>query len=408
VLVACTAPTASPEVREATIQTATETAISGVSGATIRVHESTYGALSLSTMPGARCEVEITAPVGTLSDGPARSIAGEADATGELRLTYAAPRLPSGFGQHHIRCSGSGGSVVEAAPFSVAGDPLSAAHFTVRITSVASPTAKAIEEATLVPLRDASAAKLSASLSTEWEKATRGLSRLTVVGGSADIVVNVIAARSASVHRTAADTSEDILLYVADEHGPRSVENLLAVVLHELGHIWCCRGPGATDSHWSEQVESPGLLGVDRFGLMNHPVSCLIVPSGFLSCPNRFSDRELQAMGFTQIPAPLPDSCVLQRDALLAQIRTAAEQLSALALSIEAGDLGLDPILARITEIEVQYPSRLLPPEVYEEYSGLIDRYNQQLRALGPSLDQYNSLRERHNAMAEQRNRLSC
>jgi hypothetical protein len=343
-----------------------------------------------------------------LSDRPPRSIAGEADAKGELSLSYAAPHLPPGFGQHLIRCSGSGGVVVDAASFSVAGDVLSAARFTVRVRALPSPSPTAIDEPTLAPLRDAAVARLTARLPAEWEKATRGLSRLEVVGASADIVVNVVAAQSASVHRRAADQSEDILIYVADEDGPRAVENIIAVALHELGHIWCCRGTGASDGHWNALVESPGLLGIDRFGLMNHPVSCLLVPSGFLSCPNRFSDRELQAMSFSRIPPPLPDPCVLQRDALLGQLRTSGDQLAALARSIEAGDAAVAPILIRIRQIEAEYPSGLLPPVTYDEYAGLVDRYNQLLRELGPSVDQYQSLRERYNAMAEQRNRLAC
>ena len=42
---------------------------------------------------------------------------------------------------------------------------------------------------------------------------------------------------------------------MVDDLGPVSTENSVAVALHELGHIWCCRGDDAgTDGHWLKSI----------------------------------------------------------------------------------------------------------------------------------------------------------
>jgi len=86
------------------------------------------------------------------------------------------------------------------------------------------------------------------TLATEWTSATRGLGSLRVEDASADITMYVVASRGTSVHRsTSSDDSQDIVIYVSDQVlGARTVENNVAVALHELGHIWCCHGPDAT------------------------------------------------------------------------------------------------------------------------------------------------------------------
>ena len=108
------------------------------------------------------------------------------------------------------------------------------------------------------------------------------------------MLVKIIAASDVSVHLTAQDGSQEIRIFVSDpRYGPNAIENLVAVALHELGHIWCCQGPSASDDgHWLVATPDPELTGVDRFGLMNHPVRCLVFGVVW-SCPNRFSRREL-------------------------------------------------------------------------------------------------------------------
>lgn len=387
------------------------TASAALEAELIKVGASSYGSLSLVTAPGARCTVQVTAPLGKLADGPPGSVTAQADAAGQLLLTYVAPRVPAGTGTHTVTCSGERGTSSVNASFTVPSGMLSATRFTARITASPVPTdEKSVrEDPTLVPLRDAAVTKLNSSLRAAWKDATRGLSQLDLAPGSADIVVKVVAAKAQSVHRTAPDSSEDVLIYVADQSGrPYALENVVAVTLHELGHIWCCRGAGTVDGHWTTQEESPGLLGVDRFGLMNHPVNCLVVPSGFLSCPNHFSDRELRTMGYEQPPPPVADPCVSQRDALLAQIATLKSQLDGLKATIDSTNATLTQLAAQIKAIEDQYPSKVLPPDVYGRYQSLVTSYNARLHDTQPTVDQYNATRDAHNAIVAQRNALAC
>src|SRR5204862_8310600 len=99
----------------------------------------------------------------------------------------------------------------------------------------------------LLPLRVSSLTKVKATLATEWKSAARGLGSLVVADRSADITMFVVGARGTSVHRrNPAVDSQDIVIYVSDQVlGMRTVENNVAVALHELGHIWCCYGPDA-------------------------------------------------------------------------------------------------------------------------------------------------------------------
>jgi len=166
----------------------------------------------------------------------------------------------------------------------------------------------------------------------------------------------VVASRGISVHRsTTSDDSQDIVIYVSDQVlGRRTVENNVAVALHELGHIWCCHGPDANDSgHWVTKQASPGLYGVDKYGLMTDPVTCVSF-GAVLSCPNRFSDREMVALGFTNFPPPAPDPCITQVLSLQSQLNTLGAQISA---------------------IEAQYP-RGIPSSIYASYVAMVDQYN--------------------------------
>lgn len=377
----------------------------------ITLEASSYGSLSLTTTPGAQCTVTVTTPLGRLSDGPPATASGQADASGKLTLAYTAPRVPAGNGSHVVTCAGERGIGSLQSPFVISNGGLSAKKFTVRVVGSAVPAdEKSVrEEPALVPLRDAAVQKLNASLVGSWKDATRGLATLTLVPANADIVIKVIAGRAQSVHRTAPDTSEDVLIYAADQTGEqRALENIVAVALHELGHVWCCRGPGTIDGHWAVQEESPGLLGVDRFGLMNHPVNCLVVPSGFLSCPNRFSDRELRTMGFETLPAPVADPCVLQRDAIMGQMSGLKSQLDPLKAQIDAQNAQLEQYALQIKAIESQYPSRVLPPDVYARHANLVNLHNALLRDTQQQVDTYNAIRDRYNALAAQRNTLPC
>jgi hypothetical protein len=189
---------------------------------------------------------------------------------------------------------------------------------------------------------------------------------------------------------------------MVDDLGQVSTENSVAVALHELGHIWCCRGADAgPDGHWLKSIADPLLQGVDRFGLMTHPVTCLVFP-GFVTCPNRFSERELHAMGFAEVPAPPADPCVAQANALVRQINALDASLESARTTIAATNAQLSTIESRIASIEAQYPSRVLPPDVYATYTSLIDQYNRLLADNNARVDTFNRDVERRNALARQ------
>src|SRR4029077_19281929 len=230
----------------------------------------------------------------------------------------------------------------------------------------------------LSAVRDRDVDLLARTLVSEWTAATRGLSTLELVANApADIVLTVVTARTNSyLTRSSAGGSMACSLCPADDGGTLSADNSVAVALHELGHIWCCFGPDASaDGHWTQAIADPLLSGVDRFGLMNHPVSCIVFAAGVESCPNRFSDRELRTMGFTQIPAPARNPCVDSKNALLAQLTTLKDQLATAKSAIDATDAALTAMDQQIKALEAKYPNGM-PPDVYASYLALIDRYN--------------------------------
>jgi len=218
----------------------------------LTVASSTYGALEIKTQPGDTCDVSVKVETGVFGDGPPKTLAGRADATGTLSFTYPAPLIPAGPGRHEVTCTGSFGARSAWSPFDVALKGLDPKSFTARIQGV-DPIAgldglTTKLEPSLVSSRDASVARLNETLVREWSAATRGLGTLKLVPSSADIVIYVVPGRSNSLHLTSPDGSQRILLFTVDDLGSVSTVNSVAVALHELGHIWCCRGvdSGAT------------------------------------------------------------------------------------------------------------------------------------------------------------------
>jgi len=323
----------------------------------ISVTDAKYGLLTARTTPGARCQASLRVAVGAYGDAPPDTLPGQsAGADGFVTWTYSAPRVPSGTAGYTVRCQGDNASETKTGNFTIPTHPMVATALTVRVTTDLPPNEQFNPDPSLVPLRDSSLAKIKATLATEWKSATRGLGSLQVDDRSADITMFVVAARGTSVHRrNPADDSQDIVIYVSDQVlGMRTVENNVAVALHELGHIWCCYGPDANDTgHWLTKVASPGLYGVDKYGLMTDPVTCVSF-GAVLSCPNRFSDREMVALGFTNFPPPALDPCIAQ----------------ALSLQSELNSLG-----AQIHTIEAQYP-RGIPAAIYDNYVAMVNQYN--------------------------------
>ncbi len=323
----------------------------------ISVTDAKYGLLSVRTAPGARCQASLRVAAGVYGDVPPGTLAGQsAGADGFVTWSYSTPRVPSGTAGYTVQCQGDATSETKTGNFTIPTHPIVATSLTVRVTTDTPPNEQFNPDPSLVTLRDASLVKIKATLATEWNAATRGLGSLMVDDRSADITMFVIAARGTSVHRrNPADDSQDIVMYVSDQQlGVRSVENNVAVALHELGHIWCCYGPDANETgHWTTKEVSPGLYGVDKYGLMTEPVTCVSF-GAVLSCPNRFSDREMVALGFSNFPPPAPDPCIIQAQSLQSQLNSLGAQIRA---------------------IETQYP-RGIPSAIYDNYVAMVNQYN--------------------------------
>jgi DNA-binding FrmR family transcriptional regulator len=380
----------------------------------VRISESTYGRVVASTAPGAPCRVEVHVGPPQFGDVPVPSVDATADASGTLAVTYTAPALPKQTARYVLTCGSGATAGTAGADFPIAGYPIPATHFTARITVagvndvIDGMTAR--PDPSLSAARDRDVDLLRRTLVSEWSAATRGLSTVELVTSApADIVLTIVTARANSyLTRSSADGSMAIFLFPADDGGVLSADNFVAVALHELGHIWCCFGPEASaDGHWAQAIADPLLQGIDRFGLMNHPVSCVVFAAGVESCPNRFSDRELRTMGFTQIPPPARNPCVDQKNALLAQLSTLNGQLASAKAALDATDASLVTMNQQIKALEGQYPNGM-PPDVYSSYLALIDRYNAAVKTERAQVDAYNALSAKNNSIVSQVNALLC
>jgi hypothetical protein len=380
----------------------------------LRISESTYGRLVAGTAPGAACKVEVHVGPPQFGDVPSPSVDATADGSGALVVTYTAPALPKQTARYVVTCGSGATAGTAGADFPIAGYPIAATHFTARIkvagTNDVIDGVTARPDPSLSAARDRDVELLTRTLVSEWSAATRGLSTVELVTSApADIVLTVVTARTNSyLTRSGADGSMAIFLFPADDGGTLSADNFVAVALHELGHIWCCFGPEASsDGHWAQAIADPLLQGVDRFGLMNHPVSCIVFAAGVESCPNRFSDRELRTMGFTQLPPPPRNACVDQKNALLAQLTTLKGQLAAAKAALDATDGSLVTMNQQIKALEAQYPNGM-PPDVYASYMALIDRYNAAVKTEHGQVDAYNALSAQNNSIVSQANGLLC
>ena len=380
----------------------------------VSISESTYGHVVARTAPGAHCAIQVHVGPPQFGDTPPASMDATADATGSVAASYPAPALPKQTARYVLTCGAGATAGTAGADFPIAGYPIPARHFTARIKvagvndQIDGVTAR--PDPSLSAARDRDVDLLTRTLVTEWTTATRGLSTLDLVANApADIVLTVVTARTNSyLTRSAADGSMAIFLFPADDGSILSADNFVAVALHELGHIWCCFGPDASaDGHWAQPIADPLLQGVDRFGLMNHPVSCIVFAAGVESCPNRFSDRELRTMGFTQIPPPPRNACVDSKNALLAQLTGLKDQLATAKTALEATEASLIAMDQQIKALEAKYPNGM-PPDVYATYLALIDRYNATVKTEHAQVDAYNALSAQINSIVDRVNGLLC
>ena len=379
---------------------------------TVRITESRYGRVVAATAPRAACTLRIEVGGGEFGDAPAGAITATADATGSVSWTYPTPVVPAGVARHTVSCSLASQSASVATEFDVASRRVDAAGFTVRIARV--DTASGLAgldtrlDPSLVPARDAAATDLDAHLAGAWARATRGLGQLAIVPASADIVVYLLPGRGTSLHERADDGTQRVLLYVSDETGRPWAQGGMTRALHELGHLWCCHGEDATaDGHWRDANADPQLEGVNRYGLMTHPVVCLARPGVFV-CPSAFSDRELQTMGFGVIPPAAPDRCAADSRALRARLAQLDASLDASSAALEASRHQLAGLADRIHALEGAHPSGQMSEATRATYLALVDQYRRGAADFEQRRAAHNDQVQERNDLAHEINALPC
>jgi len=398
--------------RDAGPETDTASSNSEAQNLEVRVTSSSYGALTIATTPRASCRLQVTVDRGTFGDGPPLAVEGSADGSGSLTLRYPAPQVPPGLGRHVVTCGDGRRTASVSAEFEIASGPLDPRGLRVRLERVEATTILAGVttrlDPTLVPARDESAAYLAAVLEDEWRIATRGLGKLTLVGSSADVVVYVLPGRGTSLNERSSDGTERVLVYIADGPSTISTGKSLSIALHELGHTWCCFGPAAgPDEHWLERTPAPELAGVNRFGLMVRPVPCRIAAEREV-CATRFSDRELRAMGFADVPAPLADDCSTELGAADAEISSLDRSLAESGRVIDSANATLATLVDQFKAIGSQYSEQTMPPDVRAAYDRIADTYDVLYRETNRLIAEYKGTVQSRNAAAAKRADLPC
>lgn len=343
----------------------------------LNVVSSRYGRLEVWTAPEVACTLKVNVERGTFGDGPPAESRATSDGHGVIVWSYPAPLIPAGVGWHRVSCAGSKETWAD---FAVPAERLDPANFTVRVEGVDPSTGLAGVttrlEPSLVPLRDLVVRQLSVALEDEWRRATRGLGALRLVRSSADVAVYVLPGRGTSLNERSADGTIRVLIYAMDGASPLTPGKALSIALHELGHSWCCFGPGAgPDEHWLERIVDAQLVGVNRFGLMVHPVPCHDA-SGMEICATRFSERDLNAMGFAAVPPPVSDDCSMALRSLAAQVATLDTSIATSGAAIDSAKDGLNALVAEMKAIEARYPGAVgVPPEVRAVYAAAASHY---------------------------------
>jgi hypothetical protein len=180
-----------------------------------------------------------------------------------------------------------------ARPTPTVAPPVSAAALSVHV--FATNTGDAEERSRLPGLRDA----IAGALPDAWAMATGGRGKLSIrTDADIDVELNGSAGTSALTQhsRDGKIASRSIVVHTVDGRH-LSTPEIMATTLHELGHLWCCYGPGTADGHWSDPP--PTRLAP---GLMFSPIRCQVIAGGEPACPTVFSERETQTMGLTRAP----------------------------------------------------------------------------------------------------------
>jgi len=167
---------------------------------------------------------------------------------------------------------------------------ISARYLSVHL--VMGDAADAQEKARLPTLRDS----LAGALPAAWATATQGRGQL-FLRNEGDIDIELAGTNGTSAltqhSRGGKVTSRTITVHTIDGNRRLVISDLMATTLHELGHIWCCYGPGTSGGHWADPPPS----GFSLVGLMYPTIRCQVSAGSEPVCPNVFSDRELTEMG---------------------------------------------------------------------------------------------------------------
>jgi hypothetical protein len=165
---------------------------------------------------------------------------------------------------------------------------ISAAFLTVHL--VTGDSSDAQERARLPGLRDG----LAGALPGAWATATAGRGQLAL-RTDADIDVELAGNEGTSAltqhSRGGKVVSRTIAVHTIEGGRRLSLPELLSTTLHELGHIWCCYGPGTVDGHWADPPSA-----FSPVGLMYSPMRCQVAAGSEPVCPTVFSERELAEM----------------------------------------------------------------------------------------------------------------
>ena len=149
------------------------------------------------------------------------------------------------------------------------------------------------ERSRLPGLRDA----IAGALPDAWQNATGGRGKLSL-RTDADIDVELDGTDGTSAltqhKRDGKIVSRTIAVHTLEGNRHLSIPEVMATTLHELGHIWCCYGPGTVDGHWSDPPAN-----FSPVGLMTSPMRCQVAAGSDPVCPSMFSDRELREMRLT-------------------------------------------------------------------------------------------------------------
>ena len=263
-----------------------------------------------------------------------------------------------------------GGAAVSAAG-RILPPPTLATDLAVAITAAPGP-----DDSELTGLRAETIAYLTANLPQAWRAATRGLGSVRVNPENPAIHVRVAASTGVASFTSANNRRDEIVVHVADAQGRLSPLNALSVTVQQLGHHWCCTGPGTVAGHWTDVKSDGELIGPNQFGLMNASLGCVASATGGEAvCPNAFSDRELARMGFGAVPRATNNPCVVLAADLERSIADSPARINTLKQQVLALENRLNLDQASISLIVNAFPGAL-PPAQLETYRGLVERYN--------------------------------